>query len=57
MPGSTLLRVKQLTDADWDTMRHALVYTIASLGSYGDDDDFRKECKRLLQLIEGVPSK
>jgi hypothetical protein len=57
MRGSTLLRVKQLTDEEWDTMRHALIYTIASLSVYGEEGDFLTKCKRLLQLLEGVPDK
>ena len=45
--------IKQLTDEDWDTMRNALIFTIAALNGYDNEGDFRKECKRLLQILEG----
>lgn len=45
--------IKTISEAEWKTIRDALIFTIASLDESRDPCVFRDECLRLLHLLNG----
>ena len=46
-------KIRPLTDKDWDVIRNALVYTLASFSRHDGDSVFPQECARLLRILNG----
>ena len=46
-------KIRPLTEKDWDVIRNALVYTLASFSQYDGDSEFPQECARLIRMLNG----